>query len=135
MNIIAKDQVVWLVDVQTWLVFNIKDVNKENLNGCHKEQPIFNVGDQIWLKWIEHQNIKTFREIALPKTSSIFSSRNKSMLWSFNSIFHIPWISIMCFMFHCWSPTMCPPFQEVSKLPSPMEVNGEQKYKADEILD
>jgi hypothetical protein len=30
---------------------------------------------------------------------------------------------------------MCPPFQEVSKLLSPMEINGEQNYNVDEILD
>jgi hypothetical protein len=58
-NPTLKDQVKWLTNIWTQLVFNFEETQRwyrDNDGEHHKEQPRFKVKDQIW---IQQQNVKT----------------------------------------------------------------------------
>jgi len=59
MNSIAKDWVMWLINIWTQLISNLEEAwrqYKENANKHCKDQPNFKFGDQAWF---QRQNIKT----------------------------------------------------------------------------
>jgi hypothetical protein len=52
MDPIVEDQAMWLVDIQVQFLLNLEEAQrhyKENVDQHWKEQPSFNVEDQVWL--------------------------------------------------------------------------------------
>ncbi len=61
MNLAIEDRVTWLAYIQTQLVSNLEEAQrqyKENVNKHRKNQPNFKVEGQVWL---QRQNIKTIQ--------------------------------------------------------------------------
>jgi hypothetical protein len=58
MNLVGESQTMWLADVRTQLVSNLEETPrpyKDNVDECQKEQPGFEVNDQVWFQ----RHIKT----------------------------------------------------------------------------
>lgn len=118
-----------MANIWTWFVSNLEDVKrwyKEMLMIIARNNRAPNL-----VSTTRYQNNATFKEIGLLKTWSIHH-HEKNQCHGLSSKFQIPWKSIMCFIFHYWSLTMHPPFQE--KFPSHFHqlksmVNKNTKWK------
>jgi hypothetical protein len=136
-NSTTKDWVVWLVNIQTQLVFNFKETQiwyKENVDVYYKDQPNFKVRNQlalqqkhiktIWpLEKLEYQKLGPFTitkqinivafQLKFPNSMKIHLTFHVSLLESYHA-FIIQWC--------------------VLEPPSLLEINGEQKYEMEEIF-
>ncbi len=132
MNLIARNQVVQLANIQTQLLSNLEEVKKwykVNVDLHRKDQLNFKVGDKVWL---QQQHIKTtwplkklHYQIFGPFT---ITKKKNDMAFQFKLLDSMkihPMFQVSLLQ-PCHASTIP---RLVSKPPSSIEMNGEQKYK------
>jgi hypothetical protein len=135
-NPTIEDRVTWLTNIQTQLVSNLEEVQrwyKKNVDKHHKNQPNFKVGNQIWFQW---QNIKITR---FSKKKGYQKLDPFTIMKQINTVtFQLKLLDSM--KIHMFHVSLLKPYhvstipRRIHKPPPPIVVDGEQKYKVEEIL-